>query len=73
MKNPIEAVKLYYEEHQLERFVPWKKRVCEHCRYPLSEKFRFRKDSRGKIKKSYCCNICYRLRENNEAIINASK
>ena len=73
MTNPIESAKRYYEEHQLERFVPWEKRVCEYCLYPLSEKFRFTKNASGKIKNIYCCNICYRLRENNEAILKARR
>lgn len=67
MSKLVDAVKRYYEEHQLERFVPWKRRVCEYCKYPLSEKVREKTLPSGKKKQVYCCNLCYELKENRVA------
>lgn len=61
----FENIKTYWNEHDMDRFVPWKRRVCEHCGYPLSEKQIIGFTASGKTKPIYCCNICYELKERN--------
>lgn len=53
----------WFEPKEWERFIPWLKRECCHCLYPLSEHVRYTTASNGKRKKEYCCDICYVLRE----------
>lgn len=57
----LNMLKLKWDK-EWDRFIPWKKRRCIHCKYPLSEKMRWVETTTG-IKKEYCCNICYTLRE----------
>jgi len=61
----FEKIRTYWNEHDMDRFVPWKRRVCEYCGYPLSEKVMDKMTASGRKRKSYCCSICYELRENN--------
>lgn len=41
-----------------DRFIPWKRRKCKYCGYPLAEKYKFVATASGREKKIYCCNIC---------------
>ena len=64
MYNVIDKIMMYFEEHQLERYIPWNRRSCKYCLYPLSEKYMLVYDEKGRERNSYCCNVCYELREN---------
>ena len=37
-------------------------RKCRYCGYPKSEKYRIITTDKGKMRKEYCCNLCYKLR-----------
>lgn len=39
----------------------WNRHKCCFCGYPNSEKHKYIVGANGKLKKIYCCNICFGL------------
>lgn len=56
------GLKLKWDK-EWDRFIPWRRRKCKHCGYPLSEKYMYETTASLKKKKVYCCNVCYEFRE----------